>query len=69
MKQTKSWKWRSDELSVKEFYKLPSTEKEEYIFLLEGLKPIEVSTGDQILLNLYSKKKANKFLSLDDITL
>lgn len=64
------WKWREDELSFKEFRKLPQEEKDEYVLLIEGLKPEQRSTGDEIILNLYSKKQPDniKFLSLLDDT-
>jgi hypothetical protein len=60
------WRWRDNELSFKEFRKLPQQEKDEYILLVEGLKPEERSSGDEIILNLYSKNKLelNKFLEL-----
>ncbi len=65
-KQPTKWKWRDDEISFKEFRKLPSTEKDEYVLMLEGLEPEERSSGDEIILNLYSKNKpdVNKFLEL-----
>lgn len=60
------WKWREDELSFKEFRKLPQQKKDEYILLIQGLKPEERSTCDEIILNLYSKQETeqNKFLEL-----
>jgi hypothetical protein len=60
------WRWRDNELSFKEFRKLPQQEKDEYILLVEGLKPEERSSGDEIILNLYRKNKLelNKFLEL-----
>jgi len=64
--ETNSWKWREDEISFKEFRKLPQQEKDEYVLLIEGLKPEQRSTCDEIILNLYSKKQIeqNKFLEL-----
>lgn len=64
--QYAGWKWRDDEISFKQFRKLPQQEKDEYVLLVEGLKPEERSTGDEIILNLYSKNKPaiNKFLEL-----
>lgn len=61
-----NWRWRNEEISFKEFRKLPQQEKDEYVLLLEGLKPEERSSGDEIILNLYSKNKTepNKFLEL-----
>ena len=59
------WYWRDGELSVKEFYKLTSTAKQEYIKELEQLETNVTSTGDNLLLNLYSKKRNKQFLSLN----
>jgi hypothetical protein len=59
------WYWRDGELSVKEFYKLTSTAKQEYINQLEKLDSNVTSTGDNLLLNLYSKKRNKQFLSLN----
>lgn len=64
--KTKQWKWRDGELSVKTFYSLSPTDKQEYIFLLEGLKPEEISTQDEYLLRFYGSKKKNNFYSLDN---
>ena len=60
-----NWKWRDGELSVKEFYHLSSTAKQEYIKQLEKLDAGTLSTGDNILLNLYSKRRTKQFLSLN----
>lgn len=64
--ETTKWKWREDEISFKEFRQLPQQEKDEYVLLIEGLKPEQRSTCDEIILNLYSKKQIeqNKFLEL-----
>ena len=64
----KGWIWRDDELNFKEFRTLNQVEKEEYIFLIEGLKPEQRSSTDNIILNLYSKKIPinKKFISLLD---
>jgi hypothetical protein len=59
------WKWRDGELSNKEFNKLSSTAKQEYIKELEQLDAGTLSTGDNILLNLYSKKRTKQFLTLN----
>ena len=63
-----SWKYRRDELSLKEFYNLSSTDKEEYIFLLKGLKPEILGTNDQYVLQFYcgtdKQEKEYKFLEL-----
>ena len=65
MASSNSWYWRDGELSVKEFYHLSSTAKQEYITALEKLDTGTLSTGDNILLNLYSKKRTKQFLSLE----
>lgn len=65
MVSSNSWKWRDGEISVKEFYHLSSTAKQEYIKQLEQLDTGTLSTGDNILLNLYSKKRTKQFLSLE----
>lgn len=46
------WKWRIDELSLKQFYLLNKEEKEEYILLLKGLKPELLGTNDEYVLRL-----------------
>lgn len=60
------WKWREDQLSMKEFYNLPQQEKEEYLLLLQGLKPEERSSMDEMLLNRFGRTdtQQNKFLEL-----
>ena len=65
MGSSNSWQWRDGELSVKEFHKLSSTAKQEYIKELEELDTGTLSTGDNILLNLYSRKRTKQFLSLE----
>jgi hypothetical protein len=60
------WRWREDEITMKEFYKLSSTEKDEYILLILGLKQEERSSMDEIILNRFCKNKPEviKFLEL-----
>jgi hypothetical protein len=60
------WRWRSDEITMKEFYNLSSTDKDEYILLILGLKEEERSSMDEIILNRFikDKPKTNKFLEL-----
>ena len=64
--QNTGWKWREDQLSMKEFYELPQQEKDEYVLLIEGLKPEERSSMDEILLNRFGRTdtQSNKFLEL-----
>ena len=61
-----NWKWRDDEITLKEFYNLPQQDKDEYVLMIEGLKPEQRSSMDEILLNRFSKNKrdVNKFLEL-----
>jgi len=68
-KENKSWCWRDKELSLKEFYNLPSTARNQYISMIEKLSSTERSSCDEIILNQYSKlkTKTKQFLSLDDI--
>jgi hypothetical protein len=68
-KENKGWRWRDKELSLKEFYNLPSTVRNEYVSMLEKLTSTERSTGDEIILNQYSKviTQTKQFLSLEDI--
>lgn len=64
----KGWKFREKELTMKEFYSLPQTSRNEYISLIEKLSSTERSSGDNIILNQYGKniKKVKEFLSLED---
>jgi hypothetical protein len=64
--QTGQWYWRQDELSFKQFHKLKKEDKEEYLFLLNGLPQDERSTNDLYILNLFIKEepKPIKFLEL-----
>jgi hypothetical protein len=65
-KQNTGWKWRDDQLTMKEFYNLPQQEKDEYILLILGIKEEERSSMDEILLNRFCKNKQVpiKFLEL-----
>ncbi len=60
-----SWKWRDDQLTMKEFYNLTQLDKDEYIILVEGLKPEERSSMDEILLNRFGKTNKNNYFTLD----
>ena len=60
-----NWKWRDDEITLKEFYNLPQQDKDEYILLIEGLKPEERSSMDEILLNRFGKTNKNNYFTLD----
>jgi hypothetical protein len=66
IKQHTGWKWRDDQLTMKEFYNLSSTDKEEYLLLIKGLKEEERSSMDIILLNRFNliKSETIKFLEL-----
>jgi len=60
-----NWKWREDELTMKEVYELSSTDKDEYILLIEGLKSEQRSSMDEILLNRFGKTNKNNYFTLD----
>lgn len=66
IKQHTGWKFRDDELTLKQFYRLTQQDKDEYVLLIEGLKPEELSSMDIILLNRFGKNKPEpiKFLEL-----
>jgi hypothetical protein len=68
-KEIKGWKWRKNELSLKEFYNLSSTKRNEYIAMLEQLPSTERSSGDNIILSQYSRivERAKQFLSLEEV--
>lgn len=68
-KEKTGWIWRKDELSLKEFYNLPSTKRNEYISSLEQLPKEQRSSGDNIILSQYSRivERAKQFLSLDEL--
>ena len=65
-KQT-GWCWRDGELSMKEFYKLNGTSRNQYVEMIEKLPESERSSLDKIILNQYSKNTipVKKFISLD----
>ena len=60
------WKWRNDELSLKEFRLLSKSNREEYLVLLKGLKKEELSSNDQYILDEYIEeiKEQYKFFEL-----
>ena len=60
------WKYRKDELSMKEFYNLSQEDKDEYLLLVKGLKEEERSSMDIILINRFKliKTETIKFLEL-----
>jgi hypothetical protein len=66
IKQHTGWKFREDELTLKQFYRLTQQDKDKYVLLVEGLKPEERSSMDIILLNRFGKnvEQPIKFLEL-----
>ena len=66
IKQHTGWKFREDEITMKQFYRLTQDDKDEYVLLVEELKPEERSNMDIILLNRFGKNKEqpSKFLEL-----
>ena len=65
--KTGQWYWRDNEISLKSFQNLSRKEKEDYIKVLKELEPDARSTGDKIILNIYTNLKPEniKFISLD----
>ena len=65
-KQYTGWKFRDDEITMKQFYKLSQQDKDEYLLLIKGLKEEERSSMDIILLNRFGliKSESIKFLEL-----
>ena len=66
IKQYTGWKFRDDEITMKQFYKLSQQDKDEYLLLIKGLKEEERSSMDIILLNRFGliKSESIKFLEL-----
>jgi hypothetical protein len=66
IKQYTGWKFRDDEITMKQFYNLSQQDKEEYLLLVKGLKEEERSSMDIILLNRFQliKEESIKFLEL-----
>ena len=65
--KTGQWYWRDNEISLKSFQNLSRKEKEDYIEIIKALEPDARSTGDKIILNIYTNIKPEniKFISLD----
>ena len=65
-KYTQQWKWRKDQMPLKQFYKLSIKEKEEYILLILSLPLSERGTSDEIILNNFTKlvPKEENFITL-----
>ena len=53
----KGWRWRNDEITMKQFYELSQQDRDEYILLILGLKPDERSSMDELLLNRFNTNK------------
>jgi hypothetical protein len=66
---TKGWKFRTGEMSYKEFQRMSSTSKANYVENIEKLPSTERSNTDIIILNQYSKNynKSNNFFSLENL--
>jgi hypothetical protein len=60
------WKYRKNELSLKEFYNLNKQQQDEYVQQIVELKEEERSSMDEILLNRFNKNNNEpvKFLEL-----
>lgn len=63
--QTGQWYWRTNEVSLKEYYKLSSTDRKQYIEFLLTLKQSQRSTADNIILLISrTKEEQEKFFEL-----
>jgi hypothetical protein len=60
------WKFRQDEITLKEFYNLSQQDRDAYVQKIVELKIEERSSMDEILLNRFNKnsEKEYKFLEL-----
>jgi hypothetical protein len=56
MNKEAQWIWRVEELSLKEYYNLSSTERKAYVAAILELEQSQRSSTDNIIL-LYSKTK------------
>ena len=65
-KHTQQWKWRENEIRLKDFYNLSTKEKEEYILMILNLPISERGTCDEIILNNFYKliPKEENFITL-----
>lgn len=65
----KAPRWRENELTLKEFQRLESSNKKIYVESLLLLKPEEISFNDEYILHFYIKKapeqKQKNFITLD----
>jgi hypothetical protein len=65
-KHTQQWKWRENEIPMKDFYNLSTKEKEEYILMILNLPISKRGTSDEIILNNFYKllPKEENFITL-----
>lgn len=66
VKTTNIWKWRENELSAKEFYKLNSENKKKYLEEIQNLPIEQRSTIDEYLITTYQlhKESTKNFFEL-----
>jgi hypothetical protein len=63
------WRWRDDEILMKEFHKLSKEERDEYLLLVQGLPKEQRSSTDDIYVAVYNldkPKNKNKFWSVEE---
>jgi hypothetical protein len=60
------WKWRDEEITMKQFYLLPQEKKIDYICSIEKLPAVERSSMDELLLNRFGSTKKNNYFTLED---
>ena len=65
-KYEQQWKWRENEIPMKDFYNLSTKEKEEYILMILKLPISKRGTSDEIILNNFYKllPKEENFITL-----
>lgn len=65
LEQTGQWCWRTGEISLKEYYKLSSTDRNKHIEFILSLDKSQRSSNDQAILELEKvKEDISNFFSL-----
>lgn len=59
------WKFRQDEITLKEFYNLSQQDRDAYVQKIVELKIEERSSMDEILLNRFNKNSEQQYKFLE----
>ena len=59
------WKFRQDEITLKEFYNLSQQDRDAYVQKIVELKIEERSSMDEILLNRFNKNSEQEYKFLE----